>query len=630
VFVWGTEPILYGTETAGENNNLTISQSGSTVTFTDPGAASFSVADGCFVSGTNSVTCPAPSPSFEIEVKLGPGNDFARALSSVTAPIRWERIVTIGQPRGPGNDTYIGGAGPDYFYAEVGGDNYTGGGGTDRVIYDVDDDHEAGVSVTLDDVANDGIPGEQDNVGDDIEQVIGTVGPDSIKGSGAGNFIVGLEGADLLEGGGGPDLIYGDAESCAPGLPGPDTLEGGAGNDDLFGCGGDDILLSGADTAGPDADVFNGGAGTDSLSFASRSDSIDADLVDGEVGEGDEVIGVETLLGGSGHDALAGNNFNNTIVGGPGNDLVEGLGGTDVVDGGPGNDNLYGDAGSDDLRGGGGLDAVYEYATAAVPVTVRLDDVANDGPSGSATDNVRPDVEVVLGGAAGDYLAGSGGANQLLGNNGGDFIDGAGGDDVLSGLGGPDQLIGGAGVDDIQGGLGDDLLQARDSTVDSNLDCGGGDDELERDTTDPPGIDCEAVDPVPGSGDPPGGPSGPGGSPSTPAPPPAGAPKAASPSNAFRLRRPIRNLRRGLVTLRVVVPGPGLVDLVGSRRTRPARRRAQRAGVVKVPVRVRPRFRKALRRPRGLSVSVRIVYVPDGGAAGTRSTRVKLVQKLKK
>jgi Ca2+-binding RTX toxin-like protein len=72
------------------------------------------------------------------------------------------------------------------------------------------------VTVTLDDVANDGAVGEGDNVGADIERVTTGSGDDSITGNAATNLLKGAGGADVLTGG-----------------PGKDTLEGGGGNDQL-------------------------------------------------------------------------------------------------------------------------------------------------------------------------------------------------------------------------------------------------------------------------------------------------------------------------------------------------------------------------------------------------------------
>jgi hypothetical protein len=78
--------------------------------------------------------------------------------------------------------------------------------------------------------------------------------------------------------------------------------------------------------------------------------------------------------------------------------------------------------------------------------TVRLDDIANDGPTNAAS-NIHSDVEVVDGGAGSDNLFGNGAGNTLRGGSGNDLLDGGGGPDALEGDGGADDLSGGPDVD---------------------------------------------------------------------------------------------------------------------------------------------------------------------------------------
>jgi hypothetical protein len=90
-------------------------------------------------------------------------------------------------------------------------------------------------------------------------------------------------------------------------------------------------------------------------------------------------------------------------------------------------------------------------------VTVSLDDLPNDG-SPNESDNLRSDVEKVIGSSFDDTLTGNDGPNTL---------DGAGGTDRLFGLAGDDTLIGGPGTNDATfGGPGDDTILLRDGLVD--------------------------------------------------------------------------------------------------------------------------------------------------------------------
>ena len=105
--------------------------------------------------------------------------------------------------------------------------------------------------MSLDGVANDGVPGENDNV--DAEAVIGTVFDDT------------------LTGGPGPDRLDGDkGNDTIAGLAGPDTVLGGDGSDTLTGGDGNDTV-----TGGFGEDRIDGGPGTDTL----QGDTLERNVV---------------------------------------------------------------------------------------------------------------------------------------------------------------------------------------------------------------------------------------------------------------------------------------------------------------------------------------------------------------
>ncbi len=183
---------------------------------------------------------------------------------------------------------------------------------------------------------------------------------------------------------------------------------------------------------------------------------------DGESGEADDVQeDVENLIGGShaSGDTLTGNDGSNTITGGAGTDSISGglaaascSGDVDVLSGGDGNDTFLmgsvSDCG-DEVNGGAGTDKVdYQYRTAALTITV--DGSANDGLASEA-DNLKTDVEVIVGGTA---------ADTITGGTGNETIHGGAGNDVISGGAGNDTLIGNAGDDTLNGAAGDDLFEA--------------------------------------------------------------------------------------------------------------------------------------------------------------------------
>ena len=121
-----------------------------------------------------------------------------------------------------------------------------------------------------------------------------------------------------------------------------------------------------------------------------------------EVGAG---IVPTTLDGGTGNDNLSSDSGSDTLIGGAEDDVLsdDGTSGNDAVDGGAGNDSISISGGNDDVTGGAGDDTVLMDDR---DDTVRLDGLANDGPPG-ATTNIRPDVEVIDGGAGSDNLFGN-------------------------------------------------------------------------------------------------------------------------------------------------------------------------------------------------------------------------------
>ena len=180
----------------------------------------------------------------------------------------------------------------------------------------------------------------------------------------------GGDGADRILGGPGNDQIFGDGgdDLVLRGENGNDAVHGGDGNDMLG-----DFNYADPLTLDPGADSYDGGAGTDSLSYEADgtgvSVSLDGQANDGAGGEGDNVAGdIETITGGSGNDTLSGDggattlsgrSGNDTLIGNGGNDTLEGGAGNDTVQGGAGDDRLIGDADDDALDGGAGRDSFF-------------------------------------------------------------------------------------------------------------------------------------------------------------------------------------------------------------------------------------------------------------------------------
>ncbi|MGC1506661.1 MAG: calcium-binding protein [Sulfitobacter sp.] len=185
--------------------------------------------------------------------------------------------------------------------------------------------------------------------------VLGTVGNDTIAGSGAADDITGAAGDDEIRGFGADDTLRGGA--------GDDFLIGGAGDDVLGGETGDDTLwgMEGADR-------MDGGNGND--------------VVNGDAGD-------DFINGGRGNDALRG---------GEGDDRLNGGDDDDVLIAGVGADLLYGDEGNDRITG---------FQEVSVSTTyLNLEDGAADtlnGGTGSDTITAN-DGDIVTGGADADVI----------------------------------------------------------------------------------------------------------------------------------------------------------------------------------------------------------------------------------
>jgi hypothetical protein len=125
---------------------------------------------------------------------------------------------------GPGDDRLVGGSGRD---------TLAGGPGTDTATWR---DHQRGVSVSLDDVANDGndIDARADDVRSDVENLEGTDAGDRLIGNAGPNRLDALDGIDVLDGRAGTDKLLGGADDDREIFAqdgGPDEVSCGSGTD---------------------------------------------------------------------------------------------------------------------------------------------------------------------------------------------------------------------------------------------------------------------------------------------------------------------------------------------------------------------------------------------------------------
>lgn len=206
---------------------------------------------------------------------------------------------------GVGRDTVDGGAGDDYLIAAADGeaDSYDGGAGIDTL------DYSTATSGVVVDVANNAASGA--DIGSDtitrFEAVIGGSGGDTIVAAVSSLSMDGAAGNDRLIGGIGDDVVADGA--------GQDIVQTGE---------GDDRVLATADAA---SDQFDGGDGSDTLSYATATLSVTIDLANGradgqDIGH-DLINSFEKIIGGGGDDRLIAGSGSVSMTGGPGRDRFE-------------------------------------------------------------------------------------------------------------------------------------------------------------------------------------------------------------------------------------------------------------------------------------------------------------------
>jgi Ca2+-binding RTX toxin-like protein len=249
-----------------EANNVTVTIANGVYTIKDLNA-DLTTFSPCTRVSFGTVTCRVIVSTARVHIDTLAGNDTVHGSSAGD-------IIKAGD----GNDTVYGGAsaddidggnGADQLYGEAGNDKLDGGVspadfGTDLVGVDRGDyisggsgvdwttyiNKLAGVRVTLDNVANDGVAAqsENDNVLNDVEDVTGTWYNDNLTGSASNNHLYGTNGDDVLYGLAGNDSLYGEK--------GRDAAYGGDGNDTLW--------MRHATTTSTDIDAaISGGAGID-------------------------------------------------------------------------------------------------------------------------------------------------------------------------------------------------------------------------------------------------------------------------------------------------------------------------------------------------------------------------------
>ena len=252
---------------AGSASAATLTITGGTLTYAgadgqscfmlnEIGPGTVDVADCAVSAGSDPITAsncgPGPGGGYayrcagvtNMVATGGGGDDFLDGGDLQTIP-----ITVIGGDGadyiegGDLPDTLDGGPGDDTMQGGTGADSYIGGSGFDSVSYFDMGATTATITVTLDDRADDGRPGEGDNVRRDVEKVSTSAGADVLSGGDAPGFtwFETYEGNDTVDPGLFEDLVmagtgddtvnardgYADRIECGPGTDtvNADTLD---------------------------------------------------------------------------------------------------------------------------------------------------------------------------------------------------------------------------------------------------------------------------------------------------------------------------------------------------------------------------------------------------------------------
>jgi Ca2+-binding RTX toxin-like protein len=260
-----------------------------------------------------------------------------------------------------------------------------------------------------------------------------------------------------------PDIVGTDGPDVLRGTPERDVIWGGRGDDELTGSLGNDLLCG-----GPGNDLIHGGRGNDEVDGEGGTDRAIGDLGDDKVtggpGESDEVagsLGIDTLNGGAG-------SF----------DLVHGDYGYDRMDGGPGEDDIASFATA--VAGGKGSGVwvslvAHKARGDGHDRLFRLEDI--EGSAFRDTLIGDPGPNRINGGPGDDTLLGGGGADEQIGGQGSDGCQGAKGNTVSCGKEAPPKASayiqldrakgGGGGLQIVGGGGADDFTVAVDEVTES-------------------------------------------------------------------------------------------------------------------------------------------------------------------
>jgi hypothetical protein len=99
------------------------------------------------------------------------------------------------------------------------------------------------------------------------------------------------------------------------------------------------------------------------------------------------------------------------------------------------------------------------------------------------------------------------------------------------------------------------------------------------------------------------------------------------PSNAFRFGKVKLNKKKGTATVAIVVPGPGVVSLVGSKKVKKGSKTVKGAGTVKLLLKAKGKALRSLNRNGKVKLKAKFTFAPTGGTPASKTKTLKLVKK---
>jgi Ca2+-binding RTX toxin-like protein len=347
-----------------------------------------------------------------------------------------------------GVNVLIGGAGNDTIDGGGGSDTINGGAGDDTIAYRGTENAIDGgsgnntllmLAAAIVDLHN------ADQTAGDATNVANFINVDA-SGLSVGVDITGSAGNNIIKGGSGDDTL--------DGAGGADTISGGAGNDTIT-YRGTELSIDGGTAI--DTLVLAASGGITQVNFAVAANA------DQTIGDAVNVTHFENLDGSalSSNLTVTGSTSANSIITGSGNDAIDGGGGADVIAAGAGDDTVSYRGSESSIDGGTGTNTIRLLDATDINLG-RTDQSIGDSTLVSNFQNVDASA---LGTGQGVSIIGSSGANILTGGAGADVINGGGGADIVNAGAGDDSVSYSGTEVSLDGGSGTNTLVLRASAV---------------------------------------------------------------------------------------------------------------------------------------------------------------------